>query len=97
MALTETERWVGGIVWDGDTPAQTTTTTDAHWFNGFLRDADGRLVTAPAGTPAVMFDAFLRTSDGAVVTTETTTGQQRRLGGLMRAPAGELVLAAPAA
>lgn len=93
MALAGNERWVNGIVYnDLNVPTQTPSLTNAAWFNGFLRDPDGRLVTAPGGS-GTMVGGWLRTATGALVTTTDATGAQRRLGGLQRTPAGALVLA----
>lgn len=48
MALSNTEYWDTGKVWDRATSppslAVTTDTTNARWWTGFLRDPDGRLV-----------------------------------------------------
>ena len=46
MALSATEVWSNGFVRDTATQAIIVTTddTDARWWNGQLRDPDGRLV-----------------------------------------------------
>jgi hypothetical protein len=53
VALGENEVWRGGFVVDAATGAwvTTTSTTDARWWGGFLRDSDGRLVvtSSPGG------------------------------------------------
>lgn len=53
MALTATEQWHGGFVVDTTTAppmlATTTSKTNARWWGGFLRDADGRLVVTFGG------------------------------------------------
>lgn len=48
MALSASEAWSRGFVRNttSDLLVTTTVTTGATWWAGFLRDPDGRLVTA---------------------------------------------------
>lgn len=68
MALTGTEHWSRGFVWTNSSEAvlaSTATVAGSTWQEGFLRDADGRLVTS-AG-PGSYVTGFVRDANGALV------------------------------
>jgi hypothetical protein len=70
MALGGTEHWSRGLVWTNSSEtvaASTATVAGSSYKAGFLRDADGRIVTS-AG-PGSYVAGFLRDANGALVVT----------------------------
>ena len=65
MALSPTEAWSRGFVFDGAVLAVTASLVGATPQDGFLRDPDGRLVTS-AG-PGAYDRGFVRDANGALV------------------------------
>jgi len=73
--------------------AMTTTVAGCKFNRGFMRDANGALLTADPGVPPLKFRrGYLVDANNALVTTTVLTGATIRQGDL-RAPNGALVIA----